>query len=68
MSDKTPWTVGYDGPSRPIIIGPNHQMISVSMFKFQSWGSFENEEAVCQCLCDKLNELKISDVEKGAES
>lgn len=43
-----PFTVGYDGPSRPIISGANHVMLSISKFDSKcGWGSYDEEDADC---------------------
>lgn len=52
------WKVEYDGPSRPIITGPQNQMFSISKFIHGQWSSFADEEKACQLFCDKLNELE----------
>ena len=52
------WTVGYDGPSRPIILGPKGSMYSISKFRDGRWGSFDGEEVICQYLCDQLNDMQ----------
>lgn len=43
-----PFTVEFDGPSRPIICGPNFVMLSISKKEYEWWGSYENEEADCR--------------------
>jgi hypothetical protein len=57
------WSVGFDGPSRPIILGPNYVMLSVSQFDGRSgrWGSYDEEETHCKTFCDAMNALASAD-------
>ena len=60
MSDTSkatprPWTVGCDGPSRPIILGPNGIMLSVSKYECFRWGSYNMEWEHCSLLANALN-------------
>jgi hypothetical protein len=45
---KGPLEVGHDGPSRPIICGPDGKMLSISAFEYGRWGSYDNEEDDCR--------------------
>lgn len=55
---KPKWFVDYDGPSRPIINGPQFQMYSIDKFIDGRWTSFDKEHLMCQLLCEKMNELE----------
>lgn len=49
------WKVEFDGPSRPILTGPNMRMFSISKFYDGRWIPFYEEEKFLQMLADKLN-------------
>lgn len=52
---RQPWSVGHDGPSRPIITGPRMVMYSISQFIDGHWQSFAEEEEICKILVRALN-------------
>ncbi len=54
----TNWEVGHDGPSRPIIITPDHRMLSISQYENGRWVSYAEEENDCKLVVDAINHFE----------
>jgi hypothetical protein len=54
-------SLGYDGPSRPILISDDQppRMFSISEFIDGRWQSFEGEDDLCELIMEALNEFQL---------
>lgn len=49
------WKIEYDVLSGPVIVGPRLQMFKITKYEGGQWRPFDDEEEVCQILCNALN-------------
>lgn len=54
QGDEPQWKVEHDGPSRPIILH-GKDMYSISKFYCAEWGTFQDEDELCQKIVTALN-------------